>query len=65
MALETELIDDKTQIFKRPATIKEIARGRNSFLEIKSFEDIVPVLEERKSHQVAIIHPNIEIIRKV
>lgn len=59
--LETELIDDKKQIFKRPSTKKEIFRERQA-IRIMSFEDIVPALEERTENQVAIIYPNVNII---
>jgi len=64
MALEAQLIDNKDQIFKRPKTIKEIIGNKADFIEIDSFENIIEILETKKSNQVAIIHSNVNIIPK-
>lgn len=64
MTLEAELVDNKEQIFKRPRNLKDILRGRSSFVETNSFEDIIPALETKKQNQVLIIHSNVEIIPK-
>ena len=62
--LEAELVDNKEQVFKRPTTLKEIIRGRNEYLTISSFEDIISVLETKKQDEIAIIQSEVEIIPK-
>src|SRR3989344_1584583 len=50
-----ELIDDRSEIFRRPKSKKEVIGGRTSFLEIRNFKDIAPTLSNRRANQVGVI----------
>lgn len=61
MTLEAELIDDRKQIFRRPAAQKEILSDKK-LIYTDRFEDIVPSLEQRAENQALIIGQEVSII---
>lgn len=56
-----EIVDNRRTIFSRPSTIRDINRGRN-IVEVSSFQDIVPALEQRRDDETILITQDVNII---